>query len=70
VFDDESCGTNLDHGVSVVGYDNDESSGKDYWNVRNSWGNTWGLKGYIWIARSEEEGPGICGICMAASWPQ
>jgi C1A family cysteine protease len=69
VFDDE-CGTELDHGVAVVGYGHDEESDKDFWKVRNSWGGSWGLKGYILMVRhdDQESDPGICGINMAASY--
>lgn len=61
-----SCGTNLDHGVLVVGYGTE--SGKNYWTVKNSWGGSWGEKGYIRIA-DNGDGPGLCGIQMCASYP-
>ena len=62
---DHNCGTDLDHGVAVVGYGKENE--KEYWIVRNSWG-SWGENGYIRIAMVE--GPGMCGIQMEASWPE
>jgi C1A family cysteine protease len=71
IFDDPECGTYLDHGVVAVGYGKDEESGKLFWKVRNSWGDTWGDQGYIYFVRQEgESDPGMCGIAMMASYPQ
>lgn len=63
------CGTQLNHGVAVVGYGNDSSSGLDYWIVRNSWGQSWGNNGYIWMVRVSGNHDGVCGIALAASYP-
>jgi len=66
VFSDPGCGTQLDHGVLAVGY-NQTTSGQKYWIVKNSWGGSWGSSGYIWMAR--KTGAGECGINMDPSYP-
>ncbi len=67
----DACGTNLDHGVLVVGYGTDYTGQpQDYWKVKNSWGPTWGEQGYIRLGRGAKFAPhGECGILMDPSYP-
>lgn len=68
IISSSSCGTNLDHGVLIIGYGSE--NGEDYWLLKNSWGTSWGEKGFFRIKRDDnEESPGICGIASTASYP-
>lgn len=64
-----TCGTNLDHGVLVVGYGTE--AGTDFYKIKNSWSSTWGDGGYIRIGRGANYngGSGQCGVLMQASYP-
>jgi len=55
---DGPCGTQMNHAVLAVGYT------ADAWIVKNSWGTTWGDKGYIQMRR----GKNLCGLSNVLFW--
>lgn len=71
VFDDVTCGTDLNHGVLIVGYGTAQVNGTSipYWKVKNSWGPAWGEGGFVKLVRSTKMGEGECGVAMMASYP-
>lgn len=69
VYDDIKCGTNLNHGVAVVGYGIDDQSQLPYWIVKNSWGTNWGENGYIRLLRNTADTTGMCGVAMEPVFP-
>ncbi|PIO25587.1 hypothetical protein AB205_0047960, partial [Aquarana catesbeiana] len=52
------------HAVLVVGYD--KSGDIPYWIVKNSWGTTWGIDGYVHI----KMGGNLCGIADFVAFPK
>lgn len=65
IFDSPNCGTNIDTGISIVGYGAEGET--EYYIVRNQWGSAWGDQGYIKI--KAVDGKGICGINQVALYP-
>jgi len=66
IYYEPACSsTQLDHGVLSVGY-GANSTGTQFWLVKNSWGTDWGLAGYIMMSRNHGNN---CGIATAASYP-
>ncbi|KAL5096859.1 hypothetical protein RYX36_001186 [Vicia faba] len=48
------------HGMLIVGYDSIE--GEDYWIVKNSYGEKWGMHGYMYIKRNTGKKYGVAAI--------
>ncbi|KAM3206089.1 hypothetical protein ACQJBY_061645 [Aegilops geniculata] len=60
-----SCGQNLNHAVTVVGYGTD-AGGQEYWDVKNQWGTEWGEGGYMRLVRGNGTN---CGVATHAYYP-
>ncbi|XP_012673532.2 cathepsin K isoform X1 [Clupea harengus] len=66
VYYDRDCNKDdINHAVLAVGY-GITAKGKKFWIVKNSWGEDWGKKGYILMARNRNN---ACGIANLASYP-
>jgi C1A family cysteine protease len=61
-----TCSTDVNHGVVIVGYNNDNGD-EPYWLVRNSWGTGFGENGYIKIGMASGS-KGLCGINQFVAW--
>jgi len=67
VYYDPLCSeTNLDHGVLAAGIGTTTYDGEEYYIVKNSWGTSWGMDGWIWMSRDSDNN---CGIATASSYP-
>ena len=56
-YEPKCISESLDHAVLVVGYDFEGADSDDnkYWLVKNSWGECWGMNGYIKMAKDPEQ---------------
>ncbi|XP_060702533.1 procathepsin L-like [Hemiscyllium ocellatum] len=66
IFYEPRCSTTkLDHGILVVGYGTENQ--KPFWIVKNSWGASWGNRGYVHMAKDMDNN---CGIASNAVYPE
>jgi len=56
---DITCGKSLNHAILAVGY------ADSYYIVKNSWGTSWGVSGYVHMVR----GKNMCGVGLEPSVP-
>lgn len=64
IFDDVKCVEFMGAAVTIVGYGTE--NGKDFWIVKTSFGDDWGEKGYIRVARNKNN---MCGLATIAQYP-
>lgn len=63
------CGFKHNHIVTIVGYGKDAATGKKYWIVKNSYGQAWGMGGYILMERGIADPRGLCNINFYPTYP-
>lgn len=66
IFNSTSCSAQmLDHAVLAVGYGVSHNH-HDFLIIKNSWGSSWGMDGYIYFSSDIDN---LCGIAEHASYP-
>jgi len=60
-----AVGSYVDHAVLIVGFQYDGTFAGSYMKVKNSWGNSWGVGGFFYIAMTGN----VCNICLYSAYP-
>ncbi|KAK2393698.1 cysteine protease XCP2 [Trifolium repens] len=70
IFDGPNCpldSKDTNHCLLIVGYDSID--GEDYWILKNSWGMSWGMNGYMRMKRNTNKTYGVCAVNAWAYYP-
>ncbi|CAN6380693.1 unnamed protein product [Urochloa humidicola] len=67
VYTGRACRAAANHAIAIVGYGT-KPDGTKYWIVKNSWGETWGEKGFFYLLRKSPT-VGWCGFAQHACYP-
>jgi len=59
IYSASSCGTSIDHCVLATGY----NIPGGYWIIRNSWGTSWGMAGYMYL----QYGADACAVAQVVT---
>jgi C1A family cysteine protease len=59
-----NCGNSIDHCVQITGWST--VNGVQAWHVRNSWGASWGVNGFIYV----QIGSDVCSIAEVVTVPK
>jgi len=62
-----NCTNEPNHGSLVVGYNN--TANPPYWILKNWYGTNFGENGYVRVLKTNESGPGVCGVASYTSYP-
>jgi len=65
-LDPSACTNYVDHAVGLIGY-GVTKNGTRYYIVRNSWGTSWGMDGYVYWNRDPQCLCGICDFAVSAN---
>jgi len=53
------CTTKNDHAMLLVGYGTDAATNEPFWLIKNQWGTSWGINGYMKVSRAVKNNCGI-----------
>ena len=72
IYDNDEESKEIDHIISITGWGYDSITGKQYWNIRNSWGEYWGEMGYIRVVMGTNQlgTEADCSWAIPGSWTE